>query len=90
MVTTLLTVIVKDGHGARYLAALTALLPDARRAPGCLFLHATESVEVPGVFLLFGSWRDPAAYRAFRLRHARSESLLLGPGVTDALATVAA
>ena len=56
------TLVIKPEQRGPYLAALLAVLPQARALPGCLLLEAGESVDTPGTIHLFERWRSGTEY----------------------------
>ena len=84
--TMLVVLTIKPGRRAEFVVALREVLPRALGEPACVFLHATESVDEPGRFVLFESWRDRDEYRNevlrrdyFRRYLAVSEALYAAP-----------
>jgi quinol monooxygenase YgiN len=57
------TLTIKPERLEEYLAALREVLPAARAEPGCIYLHAGQSMTEPGVFVLSEGWKDRVEYR---------------------------
>jgi (4S)-4-hydroxy-5-phosphonooxypentane-2,3-dione isomerase len=74
-VAILARVTVKEGKAGQYLAALEALLEQARKEPGTLLYAVHRSADDPEVFWTTEIYADDAAFAAHRATevHAAAE-----------------
>ncbi len=59
-------VVIASGQRDRYLASCTAVVEQARRAPGCLDFAITADLLEPDRIVIFERWESRDAVNAFR------------------------
>jgi quinol monooxygenase YgiN len=93
--TMSLTVFIRPESRDDFLQALQELLACAQREPGCLLLHAAESRDEAGTFVLLMRWRDEDEYlfqilqRDYFQRYIRrTEPMYAAPAVLAGLESI--